>query len=192
MAYDDTLFQLGMDLTRSSTAQKEDHAELVPLAHDYTEKHDVEHTSARIAGTHLLVDLYGARRLDDPEHIEATLRRCAQAAGAELTHVHLRSVAPGGGVSGVAMLSESHISVHSWPQKGYAALDVFMSGDARPYLAIEVLRQAFEAREVAVREHARGEDVGRTMWTPAAPRPVTLREKGERSLRRVRATKAAA
>jgi S-adenosylmethionine decarboxylase len=139
----------------------------------------------------LLVDLYGARRLDDPEHIEATLQRCADAAGARLLHVHLHPVSPGGGVSGVAVLSESHISVHSWPEKGYAALDVFMGGDAKPYRAIEVLRQAFEAREMAVREHARGEEAGRTAWVPAA-RPVPMREKGERSLRRVKATKVAA
>jgi S-adenosylmethionine decarboxylase len=192
MAYDDTLFQLGMDLTRSSTAQKEDYAELAPVAHEYREDHDVEHTSARIAGIHLLVDLYGARRLDEPEHIEATLRRCAQAAGAKLLHVHLHPVVPGGGVSGVAVLSESHISVHSWPQKGYAALDVFMSGDAKPYRALEVLRQAFDAREMAVREHARGEEAERSAWTPAPPRPVALREKAERGLRRIKATKVAA
>jgi S-adenosylmethionine decarboxylase len=191
MAYDDTLFQLGMDLTRSSTAQKEDHDERAPVAREYREDHHVEHTSARAAGTHLLVDLYGARRLDDAEHIEATLKRCADAAGARLLHVHLHPVSPGGGVSGVAVLSESHISVHSWPEKGYAALDVFMGGDAKPYRALEVLRQAFEAREMAVREHARGEEAGRTAWVPTA-RPVPMREKGERSLRRVKATKVAA
>ena len=92
----------------------------------------------------------------------------------------------------MAVLSESHISVHSWPQKGYAALDVFMSGDAKPYRAIEVLRQAFEAREVAVREHARGEEAVADGVDAGGARPVTVRDKAERSLRRVRATKAAA
>jgi S-adenosylmethionine decarboxylase len=190
MAFDDALFQLGMDLTRSSTAQKEDHGELAPVAHEYWEDHTLERTRPRTAGTHVLVDLYGARRLDDPEYVSETLKRCAQAAGVRLLHVHLHPAAPGGGVSGVAVLPESHISVHTWPEKGYAALDVFVSGDARPYRAIEVLRHAFDAREVAVREHARGEEAGR--WTAVAPRPVSVRDKSERGLRRVKATRAAA
>jgi S-adenosylmethionine decarboxylase len=190
MAYDDALFQLGMDLTRSSTAQKEDYGEPARVAHEYREDHYLAHASTRFAGTHLMVDLYGARRLDNLEHVETTLRRCADASGAALLHLHVYPVAANGGVSGVAVLAGSHISIHSWPQQGYAALDVFMGGDAKPYRAIEVLRQAFEAREVALREHARGEDAGRAAWTLAQPLP--MREKAARSLRRAKATKVAA
>jgi S-adenosylmethionine decarboxylase proenzyme len=61
-----------------------------------------------------------------------------------------------GGVSGVAVLSESHISVHTWPEKGFAAFDVFMCGAAEPQKAIAVLEAAFRPTRVVVGEHKRG------------------------------------
>ena len=95
-------------------------------------------------------------------YVEKTLKRCVQAAGATLLHVHLHNTAPSGGVTGVAVLAESHISVHSWPEAGYAAFDVFMSGSARPEACIDVLREAFGATDVVVKEHRRGEDIEQT------------------------------
>jgi S-adenosylmethionine decarboxylase len=89
-------------------------------------------------------------------------------AGASLLHIHLHHFTPNGGVSGVAVLSESHISIHSWPEADYAALDVFMCGDARPELCIDVLRQAFSAREVVVKTHQRGEELDLMAWRMAA------------------------
>jgi S-adenosylmethionine decarboxylase len=168
MAYDDALFQLGMDLTRSSTAQKEDHGESARLAHEERKDFFVERDGVRFAGFHLIIDLFGARRLDDLKHIERTLKRCVEVAGATLLHIHLHHFTPNGGVSGVAVLSESHISIHSWPEADYAALDVFMCGEAKPHLAIDVLKQAFHAREVVVKEHRRGEELERPKWRAAA------------------------
>jgi S-adenosylmethionine decarboxylase len=109
----------------------------------------------RCAGVHLIVDLRGAARLDDIDHIEATLRRCVAAARATLLHIHLHHFQPSG-VSGVAVLAESHISIHTWPEAGYAALDVFMCGSANPDACIPVLREAFSAKEVVVDELLRG------------------------------------
>jgi S-adenosylmethionine decarboxylase len=109
----------------------------------------------RCAGVHLIVDLHGAERLDDLEHIEATLRRCVTAARATLLHIHLHHFQPNG-VSGVAVLAESHISIHTWPDAGYAALDVFMCGSANPDACIPVLREAFSAKQVGVSELLRG------------------------------------
>jgi S-adenosylmethionine decarboxylase len=110
----------------------------------------------RCAGSHMIVDLYGAHQLDDIEHIEKTLRRCVEAANATLLHIHLHPFETNGGVSGVAVLAESHISIHSWPEVGYAALDIFMCGKARPERCIEVLLEAFTPRRVAVEEILRG------------------------------------
>src|SRR4051812_46705834 len=56
----------------------------------------------------------------------------------------------------VAVLAESHISVHTWPEKGFAAFDVFMCGDAEPRKALEVFKRAFEPGRVVVGEHKRG------------------------------------
>ena len=111
----------------------------------------------RCAGVHLIVDLHGAKRLDDIEHIETTLRRCVEAAKATLLHIHLHHFQPSG-VSGVAVLAESHISIHTWPEVGYAALDVFMCGSADPDRCIPVLREAFSAKRVGVNELLRGKD----------------------------------
>ena len=153
----DALFQLGMDLGHPSTAQTEDRP--APAGtHVTDERKDffvVKH-GIKCAGTHLIVDLYGAERLDDIAHIDATLRRCVEAAGATLLHIHLHHFTPNGGVSGVAVLAESHISIHSWPEADYAALDVFMCGHARPEATVEVLRRAFRPDRVVVSEMLRG------------------------------------
>ncbi|MGD9803650.1 MAG: adenosylmethionine decarboxylase [Hyphomicrobiaceae bacterium] len=184
MAYDDALFQLGMDLTRSSTAQKEDLSETT--AH-IAQKNDedrkdffIERDGVRFAGTHLIIDLFGARRLDDIKHIERTLKHCVEAAGATLLHTHLHHFTPNGGVSGVAVLAESHISIHSWPEADYAALDVFMCGDAKPHLAINVLKEAFEADDVVVKEHLRGEELEQLKWQAAAKRVPARMPKREK------------
>ncbi|MEC9347499.1 MAG: adenosylmethionine decarboxylase [Pseudomonadota bacterium] len=108
------------------------------------------------AGTHLLIDVRDGSRLDDLDHIDATLRACVEAAGATLLSIDLHHFTPNGGVSGVAILAESHISIHSWPEYGYAALDVFMCGAARPQDAVPVLRQAFGTDNVHVEEIRRG------------------------------------
>jgi len=61
-------------------------------------------------------------------------------------------------LAGVAVLAESHISIHTWPEVGYAALDVFMCGSANPDACIPVLREAFSAKRVGVNELLRGQD----------------------------------
>lgn len=118
--------------------------------------HFVKRDGLTFAGTHLIIDLWGAKRLDEIAHIEAALKDCVTAAGATLLHCHLHHFSPNGGVSGVAVLAESHISIHTWPECEYAALDVFMCGDARPHAAIEVLKRAFEPSAVNLGEHKRG------------------------------------
>jgi S-adenosylmethionine decarboxylase len=117
--------------------------------------HFATREGVRCAGVHLIIDLNGAKRLDDIDHIEATLRRCVEAARATLLHIHLHHFKPNG-VSGVAVLAESHISIHTWPDAGYAALDVFMCGAADPDGCVPVLREAFGATRVGVNEILRG------------------------------------
>ncbi len=57
------------------------------------------------------------------------------------------------------MLAKSHISIHSWPEYGYAALDIFMCGDTKPHLALDIIREAFQPDELIVQEYMRGENV---------------------------------
>jgi S-adenosylmethionine decarboxylase len=108
------------------------------------------------AGTHMIADFWEASQLDDLKLMESAMREAVQAAGATLLHIHLHHFTPNGGISGVAVLAESHLSVHTWPERGFAAFDVFMCGDAKPELAIEVLRKAFTPERVDLTEHHRG------------------------------------
>jgi len=117
--------------------------------------HSVVRNGVRCAGVHLIVDLHGARRLDDIDYIDSVMRRCVDAAGATLLHLHLHRFQPDG-VSGVAVLAESHISIHTWPGAGYAALDIFMCGDTEPDKCVPILREAFAAKRVDVNEVLRG------------------------------------
>jgi S-adenosylmethionine decarboxylase len=159
------LFQLGTGLGTPSTSRKEDFAVVkarkVKTAPAVETKkpddHFVVRNGVRCAGAHLIVDLYDAERLDDIDHIEKTLRDCVDAAGATLLHIHLHHFEPNGGVSGVAVLAESHISIHSWPEASYAALDVFMCGNANPDACVPVLREAFKPKQIAVSEILRGQ-----------------------------------
>ena len=80
------------------------------------------------SGTHLLADLFGCDGLDDIARVEAALRAAVTAAGATLLEIRLHGFGAGQGVTGVALLAESHISIHSWPERGYAAADIFLCG----------------------------------------------------------------
>ena len=118
--------------------------------------HFVRRDGLEFAGTHLIIDFWEASSLDDLALMEATLRRAVDVAGATLLHIHLHHFTPNGGISGVAVLAESHISVHSWPERNYAAFDIFMCGDAEPRKAIAVLEAAFAPGRVEIGEHLRG------------------------------------
>ena len=169
----DALFQLGMDLDHGSSTAQTEESNYRREAPEGDERKDFfcERDGVRYAGTHLIIDLVRAERLDDIEHIEATLRRCVEVAGATLLHIHLHHFEPNGGVSGVAVLAESHISIHSWPEYGYAALDVFMCGQTSPRRTIDVLKEAFSPQRVVVKEQMRGKDIHR--WNAGSKRRCT-------------------
>jgi S-adenosylmethionine decarboxylase len=116
----------------------------------------VERDGQRFAGMHLLIDLWGAKNLDSPALIDTTLCAGAVEAGATILHSHFHHFTPNGGVSGVVVLAESHISIHTWPERDFAALDVFMCGNCDPYKVIPFLKAAFTPDSVEVGEQRRG------------------------------------
>jgi S-adenosylmethionine decarboxylase len=143
--------------TPGTTRKNARSADMCAANAEERDDHFVVRNGVRCAGAHLMVDLYQASRLDDIGHIEDTLRRCVNAAGATLLHIHLHHFEPNGGISGVAVLAESHISIHSWPERAYAALDIFMCGNANPDACVPVLRKAFSPNKIAVSEYLRGQ-----------------------------------
>ncbi len=159
------LFQLGIGL--ETGAQAEDHrnrkvatvsgpAAGPVLGGGDRADHFVRRDGRVFAGTHLIIEVVNGSGLDDAARIEQAFRDCVDRCGATLLHIHTHKFSPQG-VSGVAVLAESHISVHTWPEVGYGAFDVFMCGDANPWAAVDVLKQAFGTQDVRVTELLRGE-----------------------------------
>lgn len=113
-------------------------------------------------GRHLLADLHDCgAALDDAALIERALRDAAAAANATLLDIRLHPFGEGQGVTGVALLAESHISIHSWPEHRYAALDFFLCGSRHDIdAALGVMAEALEASEVRTHSVARGYGVG--------------------------------
>ncbi len=118
--------------------------------------HFVHKDGIFFAGTHLIIDLWQAERLDDIEHVEETLREAVEAAGATLLRLDVHRFPDNDGMSGVATLAESHMSIHTWPECGYAALDIFMCGNSDPYKAIPILKRAFKPGNMQLSEIKRG------------------------------------
>lgn len=121
-----------------------------------TEDHFIRKDGVEYAGTHLLVELWGATNLADVAGIENALLEGARKAGATVLHSYMHPFGEGMGVSGVVVLAESHISIHTWPERGYAAIDLFMCGKADPYKAIPALKAAFAPNAIQVSESKRG------------------------------------
>ena len=118
--------------------------------------HFIKKNDMRYAGTHLIIDLWGANHLNNLEIIENALRECVKTCKATLLHLHLHRFEPNGGISGVAILAESHMSIHSWPEKKYAAIDLFMCGISQPFLSLPILKKAFQPKYISLHEHMRG------------------------------------
>jgi S-adenosylmethionine decarboxylase proenzyme len=99
------------------------------------------------ASQHLLVEYYDcdAAILDDRERVAALMRQAAQAAGATVVAEVFHPYAPQG-VTGVLVIEESHLSIHTWPEYRYAAVDFFTCGDCTPELAERVLFAGLSAQ----------------------------------------------
>ena len=110
----------------------------------------------RYAGTHLLVDLWDGHNLASLEAVEAALREAIVAAGATLVRIDLHHFAPHGGVSGVAILAESHMSIHTRPEEGFAALDIFVCGGCDARRIVPVIQRHFGSVNTRVTELRRG------------------------------------
>ncbi|SIS50467.1 adenosylmethionine decarboxylase [Paracoccus saliphilus] len=107
-------------------------------------------------GAHLLIDHFGGRFLDEPARLEAALRAAAKAAGATILSGAFHHFGGGNGVTGVLLLAESHISIHTWPERDYAAIDIFMCGDADAERAAEMLASILSPQRIEMGRFQRG------------------------------------
>jgi S-adenosylmethionine decarboxylase len=110
----------------------------------------------KTVGRHLLLELWGCSNLESASVVERALREIVEALGLTLVSLRVHPCSPVG-VTGVAIVSESHVAIHTWPPLGYAAVDVFACGERRdPEGAVPVLRAHFRPERVQVLEMARG------------------------------------
>ena len=108
------------------------------------------------AGNHLLLDLWGIRFDNSVRTLKKTLKNAINLAGATLLHIHLHRFGKEQGISGVAVLAESHISVHTWPERDYIAFDIFMCGDTNPEAAAAYLIKSLRPKKKILKKIKRG------------------------------------
>lgn len=107
------------------------------------------HQISETVGKHCILELYGcdSAKLDDEVFLRDTITAAAKRAGATLLNLITHRFEPQG-VTGLALLAESHISIHTWPESGYAAVDVFTCGDhTMPEKACAVLAAELSAND---------------------------------------------
>lgn len=112
-----------------------------------------------VLGKHLILELKDCdrKRLSDLDFLRNTLLSACRAAGAIILGESFHSFPPYGGVSGVVIIAESHFSVHTWPEHGYAAVDIFTCGNSlHPERAVELLVRELQARDHSILELNRG------------------------------------
>jgi S-adenosylmethionine decarboxylase len=109
-------------------------------------------------GIHLLIELWSCNRekIDNRKYLETIMAQAAEVAGATVLKIAFQDFNPQG-VSGVVVIAESHLTIHTWPEHGYAAVDIFTCGSSvDPWKATGFLRQELEAEDMQVRDFQRG------------------------------------
>lgn len=111
----------------------------------------------KTTGRHLLVEYHGCDPtiLNDRPGLETLLSEAAHAASATVVQTVFHNFCPQG-VSGVVVIEESHLSIHTWPETGYAAIDFYTCGECNPKLSHEVLRRGLKPGSWEMMEVARG------------------------------------
>lgn len=112
-------------------------------------------------GQHYLIDLHGmpAQPACDIQLIEQTLLQAARLANATVLQQHFHAFGVGQGVTGVLLLSESHISIHTWPEHQLAAIDIFMCGQHQAEAAIQHIRDSLPHSRADIQRIHRGQRI---------------------------------
>jgi len=111
----------------------------------------------KAVGRHLILEMWGCKNLNSVEVTEQALRELVAALDVTLLDLKVYPFAPIG-ITGMAIVSESHLVIHTWPEYGYAAVDLFTCGPKRdPEAAVGVLREHYAPDHVQVMEMVRGQ-----------------------------------
>lgn len=124
----------------------------------------VDELTHKPGGRHLLIDLHGCKGsyggycsiLTHEGLTSLVCKRAAEATGATIISSNFHSFGKGQGLSGVIVLAESHLSIHTWPETGLATVDVFVCGECDPWAAVAVLMESFLPETITTQEVKRG------------------------------------
>jgi S-adenosylmethionine decarboxylase len=127
----------------------------------------MEDGQLKSVGRHLILEMWGCRNLNSTEIVERALRDVVREADLTLLDINVYPFTPIG-VTGIAVVTESHVMIHTWPEYGYAAVDVFTCGDqANPEAALPLLREHFAPERIQIMEINRGIMPQEPVVTPA-------------------------
>ncbi|MAJ24349.1 MAG: adenosylmethionine decarboxylase [Rickettsiales bacterium] len=104
-----------------------------------SEDHFIIEDNSAYAGKHIVIDLWNTTFDNKVSTLKKIIKKAINIANAKMLHIHLHRFGKEQGISGVAVLAESHISVHTWPEREYIAFDIFMCGDTMPEMAAKYL-----------------------------------------------------
>ena len=108
------------------------------------------------AGTHITLDLWHCKFSNKIAPLKKIIKEAANLSKANILHMHMHRFGKEQGISGVAVLAESHISVHTWPERNYMAFDIFMCGNTYPELASEFLVKILKPKRKKIEIIKRG------------------------------------
>lgn len=108
------------------------------------------------AGRHILADFWDVKNMGDLEFIQSAIEKSARKAKATILHSYYHPFGEGMGVSGITVLAESHISIHTWPERDFASIDIFMCGDCNPQDALDHLIEVCKPGSVESSVNRRG------------------------------------
>ena len=110
----------------------------------------------KYAGLHIIAEFWGSKIIEDSKEIEKILVRAAKKGGNTPLKVDTHKFSPQG-ITGVVLLAESHIALHSWPEYEYLAIDIFTCGDKTfPGKSLDYLKMKFKPKKTKVRKIRRG------------------------------------
>ena len=121
-----------------------------------TKDHFIVDHNQIYAGSHLIIDLWNTSFDNKINTLKKIIKKAVLIANATMLHIHLHRFGKEEGISGVAILAESHISVHTWPERDYIAFDIFMCGDTNPKEAAQFLIDTLKPKKNKITSLRRG------------------------------------
>lgn len=123
---------------------------------DARDMHLIRHPDYVYAGNHLIFDFWGSEEIQNQKLIIESCHTGVTRAGAHILHSHFHEFGDGCGMTGVVVLSESHLSLHTWPEINLMTFDIYMCGTASPKMALDYLKEHLKPKKVVLLDLKRG------------------------------------